>query len=95
MVCVAVTYVIREGREAEAEGLFRELAEATRAEPGCVMYAVHRLPSDPRVFFLYEQYRDAAALEAHRAAEHFERLGKGRLWPITERREPQVYDLIV
>ena len=35
------------------------------------MYQVHRHKTEPRRFFIYEQYKDDAALEAHRAAPHF------------------------
>jgi autoinducer 2-degrading protein len=31
--------------------------------------------NDPNRFFLYEVYRDAAAIEAHEAAPHFQRIG--------------------
>ena len=68
MICVAVSYVLKEGREAEAIGHLRPLAAATRQEPGCRLYLVHRDPDDPRRVFLYEQYDDQAALDAHRAA---------------------------
>ena len=40
-------------------------------EPGCRQFDVSRDPSDPATFFLYEVYDDAAAFEAHKAAEHF------------------------
>ena len=68
MVCLAVTYVVLPNREEEALGLFARLTEATRAEPGCRFYQVHRSPEDPRHFFLYEQYVDDAALAAHRSS---------------------------
>ena len=76
MICVAVTYVIKPGHEGEAVDLFAKLTGPTRAEPGCRMYQAHRSPSDPRKFFLYEQYDDQAALDAHRAAPHFKELGR-------------------
>ena len=92
MICVAVTYVIKPGREDEAVALFGKLTEATRAEPGCRMYLAHRSTADPRRFFLYEQYDDQAALDAHRAAPHFEQYAKGGLFPIIESRTPELYE---
>jgi quinol monooxygenase YgiN len=92
MICVAVTYVIKTDHEEEAVGLFRKLTEATRAEPGCRMYLAHRSTSDSRRFFLYEQYDDQAALDAHRAAPHFEQYAKGGLFPILESRTPELYE---
>lgn len=34
-------------------------------EPGILQYQGHRSLSDPRLFFLYEQYVDEAAYQAH------------------------------
>jgi quinol monooxygenase YgiN len=94
MICVAVTYVIQTGHEEEAVALFRKLAPATRAEPGCRMYLVHRSTTNPRQFFLYEQYDDQPALDAHRAAPHFAQYAKDGLFPIIESRTPEIYELL-
>jgi quinol monooxygenase YgiN len=91
MICVAVTYVVKPGHEDEAVALFHKLTMHTRAEPGCRMYLAHRSTSEPRRFFLYEQYDDQAALDAHRDAPHFEQYAKGGLFPIIESRSPEIY----
>jgi quinol monooxygenase YgiN len=91
MICVAVTYVIKPGFEDEAVTLFGKLTGPTRAERGCRMYVAHRSTTDPRRFFLYEQYDDQAALDAHRASAHFEQFAKGGLFPIIESRSPEIY----
>lgn len=92
MICVAVTYVIKPGHEDEAIALFAKLTPATRAEPGCHMYLAHRSIANPRQFFLYEQYSDQAALDAHRAAPHFEAYVKNGLFQILESRAPELYE---
>jgi quinol monooxygenase YgiN len=92
MICVAVTYVIKPGHEEEAVALFRELTGPTRAEPGCRMYLAHRSTIDPRRFFLYEQYDDQAALDAHRSSPHFAQYATGGLFPIIESRVPEIYE---
>jgi quinol monooxygenase YgiN len=46
-------------------GCLRELTRASRQEPGCVSY---------------EQYKDQAAVEAHRASPHFAELAVGCLY---------------
>jgi quinol monooxygenase YgiN len=94
MICVAVTYMIQPGHEAEAVALFGKLSEQTRKEPGCRMYLAHRSASDPRRFFLYEQYDDQAALDAHRAAPHFQQYARNGLFPIIESRAPELYEPI-
>ena len=35
------------------------------------MYQVHRHKTEPRRFFIYEQYKDDASLESHRTTPHF------------------------
>jgi quinol monooxygenase YgiN len=92
MICVAVTYVIKPGHDEEAVALFSKLTAATRAEPGCRMYQVHRSHADPRRFLLYEQYEDQAALDAHRAAPHFAQYAAGGLFPLLESRTPELYE---
>ena len=92
MVCVAVTYIIKPGHESEAVALFGKLTGPTRAEPGCRIYLAHRSSSDPRRFFLFEQYDDQDALDAHRASEHFAQYATGGLFPILESRTPEIYE---
>jgi quinol monooxygenase YgiN len=92
MICIAVTYVIQPGREDEAVEFFRILAAETRKEPGCRMYVAHRSLAEPRRFFLYEQYDDHAAVDAHRASPHFAKYAAGGLFEIVESRSPELYE---
>jgi quinol monooxygenase YgiN len=92
MVCLAVTFVIQPGREAEAIELFNKLTVATRTEPGCLMYVAHRSLTEPRRFFLYEQYTDQAALDAHRAAPHFAEHGTNGVFQLAESRARELYE---
>ena len=91
MICLAVTFIVKPGHEDEAIKLFNKLTAHTLAEPGCRMYLAHRSTADPLKFFLYEQYDDQAALDAHRAAPHFEEYAKGGLFLIIESRSPELY----
>ena len=68
-----------EDREEIAAAL-RELTAASRAEPGCVSYVPHTVEAEPDTIVIYEQYRDDAAVEAHRAEPHFRRWAVGVLY---------------
>jgi (4S)-4-hydroxy-5-phosphonooxypentane-2,3-dione isomerase len=92
MVVLAVTWVAKAGREAEVVALFSKLTEESRKEPGCALYLVHRHRTEPRRFFIYEQYNDDAALEAHRAASHFLQWVKKELPKIADRIEGNLYE---
>jgi quinol monooxygenase YgiN len=92
MVVLAVTWMAKAGREAEVSAIFAKLTEESRREPGCAMYQVHRHKTEPRRFFIYEQYKDDAALEAHRAAPHFLQYARKDLTKIADRVEGQLYE---
>ena len=92
MVVLAVTWMAKVGREADVANLFSKLTEESRKEPGCRMYQVHRHRTDPRRFFIYEQYNDDAALEAHRAAPHFLQFAKKELTKIADRVEGNLFE---
>ena len=91
MVVLAVTWMAKAGREVEAAAIFGKLTEASRKEPGCVMYLVHRHKTEPRRFFIYEQYKDDAALEAHRATPHFLQYARKELQKVAERTEGHLF----
>ena len=91
MVVLAVTWMAKTGREAETAAIFGKLTEESRKEPGCVIYVVHRHKTEPRRFFIYEQYKDDSALEAHRAAPHFMQYAKKELPKVAERVEGHLF----
>lgn len=79
-----VSYIVRfkfapEDR-AELEEILRNLAEASRKEPGCVTFVPHQLQEDPNTVVIYEQYRDDEALAAHRDSAHFKKYAVGGLY---------------
>ena len=83
---------VQEGNEARALEVARELAAASRAEPGCEIYVPCVNPEDPSSLVVFEQYRDKAAFEEHGATEHFQRLGVGELFGLMESRERAFYE---
>jgi quinol monooxygenase YgiN len=89
--CLAVKWTIKEGELDAVLAALRPLTEASRAEPGCLMYQPHRDPENPNVIFLYEQYADEAALQAHGESEHFKTYAVGECFPRRESSERVVY----
>ena len=72
MLVLVVSLKVKPGRaddfiaaaQADGEG-------TTENEDGNFQFSVVRDQDDPDRFFLFEVYRDEAALEAHRATPHF------------------------
>ncbi|TPE48859.1 putative quinol monooxygenase [Amaricoccus solimangrovi] len=74
MILIEGTIRVAAGRLAEARPAMARIVEASRAEPGCVAYSFAEDILEPGLIRIFEVWRDEAALELHRAAEHF------RLW---------------
>lgn len=91
MVVLAVTWVANPGHEEEVAEIFRRLEAASRTEPGCLMYIVHRHKDDARTFFIYEQYKDEAALQAHKDTAHFQEHAVKGLKDIGVRKQGDLY----
>jgi (4S)-4-hydroxy-5-phosphonooxypentane-2,3-dione isomerase len=92
MVVLAVTWMAKAGHESEVAAVFTKLMEESRKEPGCLMYQVHRHKTDSRRFFIYEQYKDDAGLEGHRAAPHFLQYAKKELPKLADRVEGHLFE---
>jgi quinol monooxygenase YgiN len=92
MVVLTVTWMAKTGRESEVAALFEKLTAESRKEPGCVMYQAHKHKTEPRRFFIYERYKDHAALEAHRATPHFLQFAKKDLPKVADRTEGHLFE---
>jgi quinol monooxygenase YgiN len=62
MISFAVKMTFAPEDRAEVGESLRELATASRQEPGCINYIPHHSEDDPDTVFIYEQYRDTKAL---------------------------------
>lgn len=86
-----VTFTVRmrfkgEDQEKVREAL-QELAGPSRREPGCLCYMPHFVDGEAATVLIYEQYRDEAAVEAHRATDHFKRWAVGGLYQMMLERQ--------
>jgi quinol monooxygenase YgiN len=76
MLGVVATLKVKPGMETQFEAVARELvAQVNANEPGCTLYVLHRAEAAGTYVFM-ERYVDQAAVEAHRATEHFKTLGR-------------------
>ncbi len=72
MLAIVVNFVIQPGKEADAIAALEANAAGSRQEPGCLKWEWCRHVEEPERFAIYELYRDQAAIDAHRAAPHFQ-----------------------
>jgi autoinducer 2-degrading protein len=65
--------------------LVKENGENAVKEPGCRMFNISVLASNPNHVFLYEVYENEAALTTHRATEHFKKYAAATAGMVTGR----------
>ena len=94
-----VSFIVRmrfaaEDRE-NVSDILRQLALASRQEPGCVSYVPHTVEDDPTTVVIYEQYKDRAASELHRTTPHFKKFVVGGLYQLMREREVENLTAVV
>ena len=66
---------IRPENRAEFLEASQAIIAGTRAEAGCLFYALHEDAHDPCSFLFYEEWQDRAAIDAPFAEPHFAAFG--------------------
>lgn len=89
------TIKVQSGKGAEFEAAFGKLQAAVKAnEPGCLQYDLFRSQTEADTYAVYEQYADAAALDAHRGAAHAKAPGAKVGATLAGRPQVQAFDKI-
>jgi quinol monooxygenase YgiN len=77
MLGIVATIRVQDGKGAEFEGVFGELAAKVRAnEPGNLLYQLTKSRSEANTYKVLELYKDQDALTAHGGTEYFRELGR-------------------
>ena len=71
MIYIVSKNCIRPEKREEFLAVTAQLVEKSRAEEGCVSYALVVSRDDPNTFAFLEQWRDQAALDAHGKTPQF------------------------
>jgi quinol monooxygenase YgiN len=91
---VTATWKAKPGEEDAVLELLGRVAAASRQEPGCLLFWVHRSPEDRSIFFLYEQYASEEAFRAHAASTHVRDLVLDDAVHRLEVRHREIFELI-
>ncbi len=82
MISFTVRLRFRDTDLVHVREILEALTQASRQEPGCVIYVPHFVEGEPSTVLIYEQYRDEAAAAAHRETDHFRRYAVGGLYQL-------------
>jgi len=82
---VAIVLEAKDGEADALDGILRELAPPTMAEPRVKLFLPYRSPTNRALFFIFELYVDEAGWKAHEATDHFKAAIKELLPRVTRR----------
>jgi len=92
---VVATLKVAEGKNADFEAVFRDLAAQVKAnEAGNQLYRVFKSKADAQTYVVMEVYADQAALEAHGKSDHFKAAGPKIAPTLGGRPDIQYFDAI-
>jgi quinol monooxygenase YgiN len=91
---LVVKKIIKEGKIEEVINLYKELAEFTRKEEGCIKYELYQDEKDYRILVVIEEWKNNSALEKHWSSEHFARMVP-MIGELTEKRFENTYDKLI
>ncbi|MEU1204603.1 putative quinol monooxygenase [Nocardia sp. NPDC005825] len=74
-IVVVATMIAKPGQEDLVEKTMREAAAKVHAEPGCLLYALHRRKGAAGHFVMIEKWASKDALRAHGQAEALREVG--------------------
>lgn len=86
---------VKPGFEQAFEATFTELrSQMWEHESGCLLFSLLKSRSNPQLYTVQEQYKDAEALEAHNRSSHFSKFAP-KLNEMMETVEEEVFDVVV
>ncbi len=72
MIGLVVTLEVQDGKQADFEGVFKDLMAKVHAnEPGCIWYQLFKSKTSATTYTVLEQYASQEALDAHGKTDYF------------------------
>ena len=76
MIGVIATLKVQDGKGADLESVFSDLASQVKAnEAGCLVYQLTKSRTEPNTYKVLELYKDQDALSAHGQTDYFKAAG--------------------
>ncbi len=66
-----VTFIAKQDGVDKMKKLLSAMVVPSKAEEGCIFYEIFQCKDRPEKFFAVETWRDEAALDGHKASEHY------------------------
>lgn len=85
-ITIMASYKVKPGNMETVLPLLQQMAEQSRLEPGNNSYDAFISTNEDNRIILVESYKDAAAIDAHRASAHFNTILLNQIVPLLEER---------
>jgi quinol monooxygenase YgiN len=93
-VVVTAFWETNPGEENAIVELLRTFLPQAQKEKGVKQFQIHQSAANPREFFFYEVFADAAAFAEHQQTEHFKSIIQGQALAKLSRRERSQFRFI-
>ena len=93
MIIIAGTIRIHADKREQALECFAKMMQSSQVEAGCISYHFYSDPQDPTLMFVFEQWADETALQAHGWSPHMVEFRKARATFIAGDVNIQRYDV--
>jgi quinol monooxygenase YgiN len=78
MIGVVATLKVQDGKGADLEKVFSDLAAKVKAnEAGCIVYQLTKSRAEPNTYKVLEMYASEEALKVHGSSDYFRAAGPG------------------
>lgn len=94
-IIVVAILKAHDGQADVLEQVLRACVEPSKAEAGCLAYALHRSQSEPEQFVFVERWTDMAAIELHRQQDHYVAMAEQAEGLVSERQVHLLEDISI
>lgn len=94
-IVLIVHLKVKEGTENEVESTFRNLAEISLKEPGCISFKVIRSRNNKKRYMFLEEYTNIDAALEHQHSSHYRSIVVDQILPKLSGRNIYLMDGVV
>jgi quinol monooxygenase YgiN len=92
MIVVIAPFKVKKGARDAVTHVAKACVEATRKEPGCIMYELHASTEDEQSLVFVEKWKDKDALRQHMASAHLKKFSEDRAPYLDSRGDVQLLE---
>lgn len=91
---VSIVFNVKPGKEKATETLLKNLVPQSTKESGCIQYDLFRNKENNHQFFMYQIWKDRAALDTHMNSPHIKEATTHILELLTEPFKRLIWDKV-